>query len=384
MAATLLEATSKVFALACCLATLSALLVIAPKNSPRHKYDYVEQALSRYVGNLGLADNFLDNLDVTVTRGFAGRVINGVPDKLSPSATRPALHYRPAVDSIIEMLVSNTRFEGKFQINLPPKADHLNIYVVRDDPMHLSTSFTGNCSFIGFANAIVCDASFLRDEMAKFEQISELYEIAFWTEGEYNGAVEKANANELWLAAARKLLRTTFLTWILGHEIGHATLHQDVVLSDKLHINFDANLVDSRELEADLYVVSRLPRDDSYAAGFLVGLAEYIEQQLRSIVKERNVKIRLIHLGDERFISQRYAIQIPYSSFERPLLARALQVAHAFASAPNSPDTTGHFSRAMSNISFISERQNEKVKLLAMSSFALLVVSFFLIVKFIR
>jgi len=80
------------------------------------------------------------------------------------------LRFIPLVKAIAEDFVRGTPFEEKVTVNQQPLEDHVNIYFLREDPEHLTPRFRENCCYIGYQNAILCDANFIASVFNSLER----------------------------------------------------------------------------------------------------------------------------------------------------------------------------------------------------------------------
>jgi hypothetical protein len=154
------------------------------------------------------------------------------------------------ISAVLPRVLSGTAFEGRWALNATPLPDRLNLYVVRSPgagervPWQVQ-AFAGNCSFVGEPSLVACDEWFLDGFLA------------------VSGVEALARPMPDSIARLRRY-REAFLTWVLGHEVGH-------VVMGHTPAHFGANefsgavstgtLEHRPELEADSFFVSRLSTD---------------------------------------------------------------------------------------------------------------------------
>ena len=83
-------------------------------------------------------------------------------------------------------------------------------------------------------------------------------------------------------------MRQNFLTWLIGHEVGHSIRHRGWALSSGKPLHFDLTY-DTREQEADLFVTGRLDHNPALNASFAPLLLEFVDQERARILKEKSL-----------------------------------------------------------------------------------------------
>ena len=273
----------------------------------------------------------------------------------------PRLKGRDYVEYIINHIVSGTEFEGKVNVNDVPMKGHINIYFLSQDEEHLSRNFDKNCTFIRIYRTVLCDAMLIESIFEQIDSIEELYDIAIIT---LDKATRKAIGNERpdiskdpeMREQLLSLMKGSVLTWILGHEIGHAILHYDLVGGKDRELHFDF-AYDKVEEAADAFVAEQAARIDGRGAEIATLLGEFIEQEFRRhyLMEMTTVSgdVRK-KLSDNNF-SLLNKITVKRERGRVPLLLRALYVKKALlkkALLANSPEhgSMERYDRILENI----------------------------------
>lgn len=141
------------------------------------------------------------------------------------------------VAASLEILTKGTRFENRWQINESPVSDRINIYLVY--PTESDTH--GNCAYIGRDNVIICDSEFL---------------FSFLSPKKY------FKGYPLWIVEKN---RRAFVTWVIGHEIGHLTRGRAAHFKPS---GFEREVASSslardEELTADRFAFQQINKDQS-------------------------------------------------------------------------------------------------------------------------
>ena len=148
--------------------------------------------------------------------------------------------------------VDGSRFAGKINTRSAPIPGYLNLYVIAADPDHEFGFLRCNCAYIGHS-IVLCDKRFLET---------------------FTTALRYAQPDQPQVLEQVNRAFSTFLTnWLVGHEIGHATLHDldgRFVMSSRPVWPWQSNTVvwKQRENEADNFVIDHLSQDSAQRANF--------------------------------------------------------------------------------------------------------------------
>lgn len=142
---------------------------------------------------------------------------------------------------VVGHFVAGTRFQGKINVDSIPRSGYLNFYVAKNLPPDLG-SLKCNCAYVG-SDIIICDHAFLetfassvnftRDSIYGPGSDKLSYEVA-----DLLGKVNQATSNVL-------------RSWIIGHEIGHAVLHEPASTERRLVMTRD------KESAADTFFLDK-------------------------------------------------------------------------------------------------------------------------------
>ena len=308
-------------------------LAVTISRSPLNEI-YIRTIILDYIDKGLLVDDvFPDDIEMPADPNsyFVAEVLEGEATPPSPFPTLSGMKY---IRYIASAFVRDTPFEGKLNINSPPEIGHINIYFLREDSESLSNKFENNCTFIGYYRAILCDAHFFESIFQEIDQINEVYDIAFINLDEEGGppTIERpdmSSDNEN-TAMIRALMKANILTWVLGHEIGHAILHYELVTGGEKSFHFDLGY-DTEEEEADTFVAEQSAVTDERAAELLTFLAEFIHQEFRRefIRKHQDNAESYRDALKEVDFPLKNKIRVAQGRFSVPLLLRALYVVKA-------------------------------------------------------
>lgn len=218
-----------------------------------------------------------------------------------------------------------TRFDGKVTVNDTPSANFLNIYFLKSDPLHLTSSFK-DCSSIGYDNAIICNAGFFESLLRRVDEYEVIHDVVVLRVEDPGSFRFNIRLPEN-IAIVKKYVKQCIVVWLLGHEIAHAVLHRDHIsgLRDQ-EVHF-AGMRNEVEKEADTYVArvadSLLPTH----VQFSLMLGEFIHQEFRRIYLEDNPTDGLDAESEAQhdfFRDRRITLDVSQGSY--PLILRALHI----------------------------------------------------------
>ena len=137
--------------------------------------------------------------------------------------------------------VAGTRFQEKINITVAPRAGHLNFYVAKGILPGKLAGLKCNCAYVGF-DIVICDQAFLETFASS---------VNFTRDSIYG-----ESASEIWdeegnlFAKINQTTSATLLSWIIGHEIGHAVLHEPATAGRRIIMTREKeNAADSFFLE---------------------------------------------------------------------------------------------------------------------------------------
>lgn len=212
-----------------------------------------------------------------------------------------------------------TAFENKISFNTPPSPDHINIFFLKADPKGLTHNFSGNCEYIGMENVIICDMQFIENQFRNIDAIKKTYDLSIIDPQTRKSVL----LSEDQLKDIHLTMQATFLMWVLGHEIGHAVLHKDLLLSGRA-LHFDLSYSPA-EQAADTFVAERIVNDSNLANLFNLLIGEFIEQEFRREARQLGLKFSEEQVERVDFASTT-KISMSYSRFKIPILLRALRI----------------------------------------------------------
>lgn len=289
--------------------------------------DYVGDQRKQFILSRKVLD-YSDNLTIGDVLAKV-REIQNSNEELESRVT-----FREFVMEVGRHFAKGTRFADHVQINGPPQADYPNIYFLNDDPDRLTQYFKNNCSYIGYQNAIICDAAFVSTYLARFNQIDKLYDtlITEYDPGEVQGFSASLTKNT---ELVSQYLKQNFLIWLIGHEIGHAILHKHHVMLEPKDLHFDLNY-DDNEKQADSFVANNIVTSPTLGVHFRVLLGEFIQQEFRNLYKAQHPQesTNLSESEDRQLILNK-KINVNYSRYSVPIILRAVRLMEVI-SAQNS------------------------------------------------
>jgi len=215
--------------------------------------------------------------------------------------------------------VRGTRYEGKVSINEPPRSGFINLYFVqRPEPSQGRDLQAPQCSYVGFADAILCDAGSVSRAFAEIDRITKNRSVVIAVLEPDHRLRVNMEGN---LDVLRRLLKQNLLIWLIGHEIGHALRDREWILSHESPLHFEG-AYDDRERGADAYVAEVVLKDKLLGANFATLLLEFINHQFeQEYISEYGHAPKLGPAAKEEPL-----LKLRSGRFSRPLLLRAIQV----------------------------------------------------------
>jgi len=267
-------------------------------------------------------------------------------------------------------LTKGTRFDGKIQINRPPQRDTVNIYVLRRDPKGITQTFHGNCTYIGWMNAIVCDAAFLRRMLAEIDAYTEFYDLSWFIDAQ--GPIDANRTTPEMQDEIRRQLKACFLLWIIGHEIGHAVLHYDYVTgrSKPIHLH-DAGFL-QREQEADRFVAESFARHQDWASWFWLALSEIFQHEYRKHMPPDSLNSS--DNPNPRLAAQEY-LSIQTSTYDLPLVVRCIRMLCQMVAVLPKLDLSGYHNEVNRHITVVEHSEDVDAYLLVMTAVLLILIA---------
>lgn len=237
-----------------------------------------------------------------------------------PDNVERLLSFKEYVTALASRMAANSVFNGRVTVNEIPQKNHLNILFLSSDPDNLLTGFEDiSCAFTGTSNVVLCNSKTVSRTLDDFDRASENFSTAIATIDSDGSLTINSLANG---AILKQLLKQNFLTWLLGHEIGHVILHGNKVNSDSRPLHFDF-VYDDKEREADAFVVHAVRADNTLQAAFPVILLEFIEQRYHKIYQEQYGSSAMVFPARNSPAEQ---ISITATSYSMPLLVRAMRL----------------------------------------------------------
>lgn len=282
------------------------------------------------------------SIDQFVAKADAAAAVKGGPKALS----LPLLAFTNQVGLLF---TKGTPFEGKFQVNLPPKEDSISLYVLDSDPDGIARHFDNNCEYIGYYNAIICDAGLFKTYFSMIDRISSTYDIV--TVNRVTKKVVPIEGEQLDLV--KNVIKQSILVWVLAHEIGHAVLHKDVVLRDSSTLHFDLQY-NKYEEQADAFVAKGLIDDNPLATSYWLGTGEFVHQEFRRIYREdaRKEQGQIPGIDSRNFVLEN-KIVVSYSRYNVPMLLRAVRIINQILEIAPEIDRTGFYKVVAGNITLV-------------------------------
>lgn len=171
------------------------------------------------------------------------------------------------IDSTLVHMLDKTQFKNKYILNGPRRNGFIAIYIIKEN-IKMSTlknqdliNLIGTCAFIGDSTIIV-DSGFLKNYVAS----KKVYDG-------YPGIGERMREANFY-----------FLTWVIGHEIGHLILNHLPSHFEPNQFERDvpsSNIGQKQELAADSFLVANLNTSSLYY------LISFLESFLNAEIKRK-------------------------------------------------------------------------------------------------
>lgn len=244
------------------------------------------------------------------------------------------------VEQYAELFLKGTRYQGRFQINLPPRAGFANFYII--DRKALAQTFPAaqcGCLQVAAIEGIVCDATFLHQFSSAMslptEAISE----------------EEKELNRLY--------RTFLMSWVLGHELGHLVLNavspgRNASLASPGVLDIETKWGQASEAEADLFYLSKLAHRQGLQISAFMGLSQFVTRLYAELALDQQPKqvADLIAKGEHPYFTTVIDVTVPAQTTKHPpLLLRALSLADQLIEFyPSMVDDSGYYARVRNRL----------------------------------
>ncbi|MFA1674860.1 ImmA/IrrE family metallo-endopeptidase [Rhizobium mongolense] len=298
---------------------------------------------------------FLSNVNIIIKNGNLEQRETSLIDKSKPES------FDVTLDEYIKFLLKNflikTDFEEKFQVNVFPSESSINVYFLTCDTTSILPP-QAKCAYVGYFNSIVCNVKSVEEMFAAVDQYDRLYDVIGMNTS--SNTMMRENSETL-LGYAKSEIKKNQITWILGHELGHAILHRDLVgkAGIQLHFSYSYN---KQEREADEFFAEKLSRSPALLAATGAGnsIGEFIEHEYRAILaQDESIDKKLILT---RFVPTIIPIKIKLGLGAVPLIVRALNIQRAVQTAGMWEDTSGYYKIVEDNVTLIEPLQGVPLK----------------------
>lgn len=218
------------------------------------------------------------------------------------------VEYADRLMDLATPFVKETRYEGKLNTTAAPKAGNLNLYVV-DAKAAALPALMCNCGYVGDA-IILCDKAFL-------DSFSTSIDYNVKDEGVADLLRKVDTIHNRWLAS-----------WLVGHEIGHAVLH-DKQGEFSSQLAAGRRVTAQQEDEADAFFAGHVPPDERKRATFVLTNFAFQAFSLTYVSAPPDTGMAVIKPSAD--------------SIHAPWLLRALMVARTVAELDQGPGSGEQF-----------------------------------------
>ena len=192
---------------------------------------------------------------------------------------------------ILPLVSRGTKFERKWQINQPLKDGFLNLFVLKAGVTETTPPISGlrnllnKCVQLGERNIVFCDDGFVGTFLAR-HKLRPPHEL---------DAKEKA---------VYQPSQDAFITWVLGHEIGHILRGHGFAHfedpGDMETLVETSTLQQREELEADAFVVGRVIKNRDASANLTSMVLGFLNAEIEEKIGAENIPMGVGILFDYR------------------------------------------------------------------------------------
>jgi hypothetical protein len=194
---------------------------------------------------------------------------------------------------------------------------------------------------------VICDVNLFLDRFKEIGGYDKAYDISAFNVKTQRWIDWKTDDAD----NIKQAIRQSLIIWVLGHEIGHAVLHKNIVLTNKTPLHFDLEY-NKYEIQADSFVADQLSKSPAVASEFANTTGEFIQHEYRKLYGQTRAKQSVPGADtEEKDFPINFKILVNYSRYNVPLLLRSARIITSLLNQAPDIDNTGYYQSVASNIS---------------------------------